>query len=106
MTVPGPKATRVSSKILNRQEEAQRRQQLKPYRDAVRNIERQMNKHRHDLEGIESGLHDETLYTDAARKEEMTTLLQQQAELKSSLETLEWEWLEASEKLEEAGRAL
>jgi len=103
---PAPQAIRSSSKKQNRQEEARRRQQLKPHRDVVRNIEKQMNKHRHDLEGIESGLHDETLYTDAARKEEMTTLLQQQAELKSSLETLEWEWLEASEKLEEADRAL
>jgi len=103
---PAPQATRTSSKKQNRQDEARRRQQLKPHRDVVRNIEKQMNKHRHDLEGIESGLHDETLYIDAARKEEMTTLLQQQAELKSSLETLEWEWLEASEKLEEADRAL
>jgi len=103
---PAPQAIRSSSKKQNRQEEARRRQQLKPHRDVVRNIEKQMNKHRHDLEGIESGLHDETLYIDAARKEEMTTLLQQQAELKSSLETLEWEWLEASEKLEEADRAL
>ena len=103
---PAPQATRTSSKKQNRQDEARRRQQLKPHRDAVRNIEKQMNRHRDDLVDIESGLHDETLYTDAARKEEMTTLLQQQAELKSSLETLEWEWLEASEKLEEAGKAL
>jgi hypothetical protein len=36
----------------------------------------------------------------------MTTLLQRQAGLKASLDTLEWEWLEASEKLEEAGRQL
>jgi len=103
---PAPQATRASSKKQNRQDEAKRRQQLKPHRDAVRKIEKQMNRHRDDLVDIESGLHDETLYTDAARKEEMTRLLQQQAELKSSLETLEWEWLEASEKLEEADRAL
>ncbi len=45
---------------------------------------------------------DESLYTDAARKEEMTRLLLEQASLKSSLEALEWEWLEASEKLEKA----
>ncbi len=103
---PAPQAIRSSSRKQNRQEEARRRQQLKPHRDVVRKVEKQMNKHRDDLTGIESKLHDETLYTDAARKEEMTTLLQQQAELKSSLETLEWEWLEASEKLEEADRAL
>ena len=103
---PAPQATRASSKKQNRQDEARRRQQLKPHRDAVRNIEKQMNQHREKLAGLENSLHDESLYTDASRKEEMTTLLQHEAELKSSLETLEWEWLEASEKLEEAGKAL
>jgi len=101
-----PQAARSSSKKQNRQDEARRRQQLKPHRDVVRNIEKQMHNHRQDLTGIEDSLRDESLYTNAGRKEEMTTLLQQQAELKSSLETLEWEWLEASEKLEEAGRQL
>jgi len=103
---PAPQASRASSKKQHRQNEARRRQQLKPQRDAVRNIEKQMNKHRAELTGIESSLHDESLYTDAGRKEEMTQLLQQQAELKASLETLEWEWLEVSEKLEEADKAL
>jgi ATP-binding cassette subfamily F protein 3 len=103
---PGPQAIRTSNKKQNRQDEARRRQQLKPHRDLVRSIEKQMNKHRDELAGLEDSLHDETLYTDATRKVEMTTLLQHQAELKSSLETLEWEWLEASEKLEEAGKAL
>ena len=103
---PAPQTTRTSSRKQNRQDEARRRQQLKPHRDLVRKIEKQMNKHRDDLAGLEGSLHDETLYTDAARKEEMTTLLQHQAELKSSLESLEWDWLEASEKLEEADRAL
>jgi len=109
-TIDDPSPTlqvrRAGSRKQNRQHEARRRQQLKPHRDAVRNIEKQMNKHRDNLAGLEDSLHDETLYTDATRKEEMTNLLQQQAELKSALETLEWEWLEASEKLEEASMAL
>jgi len=104
-------ATRSASKKQNRQDEARRRQVLKPYRDIVRKIEIQMNQHRSDLDGLEDSLHDESLYTDTSRKAEMTALLQRQAELKSSLETLEWEtleweWLEASEKLEEAGSQL
>ncbi len=96
---------RSSSKKLNRQAEAKRRQVLKPYSNKVRKIEQSMEKHRKDLHGLESSLHDESLYTDATRKEEMTQLLQKQAELKSGLETLEWEWLEASESLEEAVKA-
>jgi ATP-binding cassette subfamily F protein 3 len=105
-TISSPQISRTSSKKQNRQDEARRRQLLKPYRDSVRIIEKQMNQHRDELAGLADSLHDESLYTDAARKEEMTALLQQQAELKSTLETLEWEWLEASEKLEKAGLKL
>jgi hypothetical protein len=36
----------------------------------------------------------------------MTTLLKKQADLRSSLESLEWEWLDASEKLELAEKEL
>jgi hypothetical protein len=36
----------------------------------------------------------------------MTQLLVRQASLKSSLEALEWEWLEASEQLENAEKEL
>jgi ATP-binding cassette subfamily F protein 3 len=97
---------RVSSKKQTRQEEAKRRKQLKPHTDRVRKIDRQMHQLRTDLAAVENALVDESLYTDAGRQEEMTNLLQKQAELKSLLETLEWEWLEASEKLEEAENAL
>jgi ATP-binding cassette subfamily F protein 3 len=99
-------AAPVSSKKQNRQDEAKRRQQLKPYMDAVRKIDRQMTRHRDDLTAIEQVLIDESLYTDASRKEEMTSLLLKQGNLKSSLESLEWEWLEASEKLEQAEKEL
>jgi len=98
--------TPVASKKQNRQNEAKRRQILKPHMDKVRKIDRQMSQQRTDLAGLEKTLLDETLYTDSHRKEEMTGLLQQQAALKSSLETLEWEWLEASERLEQAEKEL
>jgi len=98
--------TRANNKKQNRQVEARRRQLLKPHRDIVRKIDKQMHKHRADLEDLTTTLLDESLYTDASRKKEMTSLLQQQAELKSNLESLEWEWLEASEKLEHAAKEL
>ena len=105
---PAPEAQtpRSSSKKQNRQEEAKRRKKLKPYSDRVRKIEKAMNQHRADLVALETSLHDEALYTDESRKEEMTTLLQKQAEIRSVLETLEWDWLEASEALEKAGKDL
>ena len=55
---------------------------------------------------LEDELHDEALYTDPARKQELTTLMQRHAALKTSLADLEHDWLEASEALEEAERAL
>ena len=101
-----PQVTPVSSKKQSRQDEARRRKQLKPYTDVVRKIERQMNQERVDLSGLEKLLAEESLYTDASRKEEISRLLLQQAGLKSSLESLEWEWLEASEALEKAEKEL
>ncbi|MDX2418077.1 MAG: ATP-binding cassette domain-containing protein, partial [Xanthomonadales bacterium] len=101
-----PQATPVSSKKQSRQDEARRRQQLKPHMDVVRKIDKQMSQQRADLNSLEKLLVDESLYTDTNRKEELTRLLRQQAGLKSSLETLEWEWLEASEKLEKAEKKL
>ena len=65
-----------------------------------------MNQHREHLARLSASLLDESLYTDDTRKEEMTTLLQQQAEVKSALETLEWEWLETSEELEKSAKEL
>jgi ATP-binding cassette subfamily F protein 3 len=55
------------------------------------------------LETLGKQLADAALYSDPCRKEEMTGLLREQAGLKSDIETLEWEWFEASEALERAG---
>jgi len=85
-----------------RQEEAQRRQRLKPLMDKVRNVEAQLAAVRTRLAEIETSLADESIYQDANRNEEITGLVQAQAEAKSALESLEWQWLEASEKLEKA----
>ena len=45
---------------------------------------------------------DESIYADPNRKDELTQLIQDQGALKSAIESLEWEWLEASEELEQA----
>ena len=45
---------------------------------------------------------DETLYGDENRVEELTELVQEQADAKAKIENLEWEWLDASEDLEKA----
>ena len=91
---------RQPSKKQARQLEAQRRQRLKPLLDRVRDIEQRLAASRMELEILEKRLADEKLYTDPGRKEEMTGLIRQQGPMKALMETLEWEWLEASEALE------
>ena len=83
-----------------RQLEAQRRQRLKPLLDRVRNIEQLLASNRIELDMLEKRLADESLYTDPGRVKEMTGLIKQRGSIKTSLENLEWEWLEASEALE------
>lgn len=83
-----------------RQQEAQRRQRLKPLYDKVREIEKQLAATRTDLETLENRLAEEGIYKDPDRKGELTQLVKDQASLKSELEALEWSWMEASEALE------
>jgi ATP-binding cassette subfamily F protein 3 len=82
--------------------EAQHRTRLKPLSDRVRKLDREMSSLRLDLGKIENSLSDESLYLESERKPELTEMLKTQAELKTQLDSLEWEWLEASEALEKA----
>jgi ATP-binding cassette subfamily F protein 3 len=85
-----------------RQQEAQRRQRLKPLSDRVRSIEKQLASSRMELEMLEKRLTDESLYTSPDSKTELAGLVREQSSVKSMIETLEWEWLEASEALDAA----
>ncbi len=85
-----------------RQEQAAQRQRLKPLRDKVRNVEKELAANRDRLAELEARLADEAIYADASRKDELTELVRDQAAAKSAIEALEWEWLEASENLEQA----
>jgi ATP-binding cassette subfamily F protein 3 len=84
-----------------RQQEAQRRAELKPLTDRVRKLEHEMIAVRDQLHTLELQLADESLYRDGSRKGELTGLLKTQAGQKAALQQLEWDWLEASEALEE-----
>ena len=89
------------NKKQQRQEQAQRRQRLKPLYDRVRDVEKELAANRSRLTELEACLADESIYQDANRKDELTQLVQDQAAAKSAIESLEWEWLEASEELEQ-----
>ena len=94
-------AKKVNKKQL-RQQQAQQRQRTKPLRDAVAKVEKALAAQRQRLAEFEQQLADESLYTDTGRKDELTRIVKEQAEAKAAIESLEWEWLEASEKLEQA----
>jgi len=90
------------NKKQQRQQQAQRRQRLKPLHDDVRALEKELASNRLRLTELETRLADESIYADSSRKNEVTQLVQDQSAAKSTIESLEWEWLEASEKLEQA----
>jgi ATP-binding cassette subfamily F protein 3 len=85
-----------------RQEQAQRRQRLKPLHDKVRDVEKELAAQRARLTELDELLTDESIYTDPSRKDEVARLVQDQGTARSAVESLEWEWLEASEELEQA----
>lgn len=88
------------SKKQQRQEQAQRRQRLKPLYDKVKDVEKKLASNRSKSTELDESLADESLYTDTNRKNELTQLVKDQAAVKLEIESLEWDWLEASEELE------
>ena len=92
--------TKQVSKKQQRQEQALRRQRLKPLYDKVRNIEKDLASNRSQLIELDERLADESLYSDANRQDELKQLVKDQAAVKAAIEALEWNWLEASEELE------
>jgi ATP-binding cassette subfamily F protein 3 len=99
---PGEQQAARSSRKQTRQLEAERRRRLKPLSDRVRAVEKELGQLRKELEGLEARLADEDLYADAARRDELADLVRRQGEARARVETLEWDWLEASEALEQA----
>ena len=98
VTKPAPTVSRKQQ----RQHDAERRRQLKPLLDKVKHIEASLSSKRLALRELEDRLGDESLYTDAENAEDIAQLTRDQATLKSDIETLEWDWLTASEALEKA----
>ncbi|KFC50091.1 hypothetical protein DK37_21405 [Halomonas sp. SUBG004] len=59
-----------------------------------------MERAQHSLEEVEAILADPELYTDGARKAELTDALAKQATIKAQLDDAEQAWLAAEEALE------
>ncbi len=65
-------------------------------------VEKALAVQRERLAELDERLADEAIYTDQGRTDELTQLVKDHAAAKSTIESLEWEWLEASERLEKA----
>lgn len=87
-------------KEAQRREAARQREQTRPIRKNIEKCESQIGKLQLKLTAIEEKLADTGLY-DAARKDELLKLMNEQTELKTQLETAEEQMLELMMELEE-----
>jgi len=79
---------------------AEQRERERPLRNRLKSIEQQLAAITRDLKQIEVQLGDADVYTRVGN--EAAVLVQRQAGLRREQETLEWEWLQVSETLENA----
>jgi len=84
---------------------AERRQALKPLKDKAGRLMKSVEAHNEKLAALETKLADPELY-EGEGKARLTTLLQEQAELKRTLAELESDWMEAEEAVEAAEREI
>ena len=96
---------KVKSRKQQRQQQAHRRQLLKPLYDAACSIEKKLTDCRDKLPDYDRRLADESLYSSADRKDELRQLVQDQAATRQAISKLEDDWLEASDALESADRS-
>lgn len=93
-----------SSRKDQRRSDAEKRQQLRPYQQALTKAETQLDKLTQARQHIESQLAEADIY-EASQKEKLQKLLMDKSDLDKRLEEAEMDWLSASEALEafEAG---
>lgn len=92
---------KTDDKKTKRQQAAELRSLLAPLKKAVTQAEKSMAKIEPTLAAIEQRLADPSIY-EQSNKDELKTLLAQQAELKEAMEEHEMEWMDATEQLEQA----
>jgi ATP-binding cassette subfamily F protein 3 len=104
-TAAAPQAKPTVDKRQQRQQDAARRQQLKPLMDQLKKSENLLNKLQEQQEQLEQTLSDSGLY-DAENKDRLKDLLAQQTVIKQQLTQAEADWMEAAEALELAENEL
>ena len=82
-----------------RQQEAQKRNQLQPLRKQLKKLETELGRNQSKLEDIDTKLSASELYQDE-NKSELQSLIEEQGKLRRQVETLEEQWLELTEEYE------
>ncbi|OCG79087.1 ABC transporter ATP-binding protein [Gilliamella sp. Occ4-3] len=82
-----------------KRKQAKLRAQMQPIKKQLQKEEQMLDKLTHQLKQIEEQLSDPAIY-DASKKNELTTLLLEQSQLKNQLEETELQWLELQQQLE------
>jgi ATP-binding cassette subfamily F protein 3 len=82
-----------------KREEAEKRRQLQPMRNQLRQLDQQLDELHRQQSQLEQTLADATLYQ-ADKKDELKRLLAEKASLDKRLETVEEQWMAVSEALE------
>ena len=88
------------SKKERRQLTAQHRQQLKPQREKVKNLERKMLKIQQDIESLDIILNDPNTYQTQSTAE-LAGMMQDKVDLEHGLKSVETGWIDAMEILED-----
>ena len=88
------------SKKQLRQDQAKRRERLKPLYNKVKSVEKKLATCRKKLAEYDEQLADESIYSDAGRQDEAKQLVSKHAGIKVEIDALEWEWLEVNEELD------
>ncbi len=89
---------KVDKKLL-RQQEAAKREKLKPLNNLIKKTEKEIEDQQKKLEAIQSKLSGESIYNNDNKKQ-LQELLQEQGRLSSSIEELEEKWMSAHEEIE------
>lgn len=84
-----------------RKQDAERRQRLKPWLDAVKKAEQLVDRYHQQQQELEQQLADPEIYADSA-KQRLKTVLEQKNQVDKALEEAELAWMEAEQALEEA----
>jgi ATP-binding cassette subfamily F protein 3 len=89
---------KVDKKLL-RQQEAAKREKLKPLNNFIKKTEKEMENKQKQFEVIQKKLSDESLYSEENKKQ-LQELLQEQGRLSVVVEELEEKWMNAHEEIE------